>query len=88
MTLVGENLSGSLSERSADTVVQFWLNQRNYYNYDDNTCSQLCGHYTQVKTGYENTKKNICAKISYQFSVLGHKRFAALRIKKETSYNN
>uniref|UniRef100_A0ABM0MHJ0 GLIPR1-like protein 1-like n=1 Tax=Saccoglossus kowalevskii TaxID=10224 RepID=A0ABM0MHJ0_SACKO len=30
------------------TAVTDWYNEVDYYNYDENTCSSVCGHYTQV----------------------------------------
>lgn len=29
-------------------AVQNWYDEINDYNYDDNKCSAVCGHYTQV----------------------------------------
>ena len=47
----GENLfRGSGKEWSGTEAVQSWVSERQFYNYNTNTCapSKVCGHYTQV----------------------------------------
>lgn len=46
---VGENLYVTTS-RAPDlaTIVKAWYDERHDYNYQKNTCSGICGHYTQV----------------------------------------
>ncbi|GER42868.1 pathogenesis-related gene 1 [Striga asiatica] len=43
----GENLAEG-TDLTASQAVQMWVDEKQYYNYDDNSCSQVCGHYTQV----------------------------------------
>ncbi len=45
----GENLAvnwGSMS--SPAQVVKNWASERKFYNYSDNSCASVCGHFTQV----------------------------------------
>jgi len=42
-------------------VVDSWGNEIENYNYEDNSCSGVCGHYTQIV--WATTKKVGCAKI-------------------------
>ena len=44
----GENLYVSTWEATADEVVQSWFDEIADYDYDSNSCSGVCGHYTQV----------------------------------------
>ena len=46
---VGENLA--ITSESNDTyedLFSTWVDQVNYYNFTMNSCSSICGHYTQV----------------------------------------
>ena len=45
---VGENIYGSLGTASPDSAVAAWAAEAASYDYDTNTCSAVCGHYTQV----------------------------------------
>ena len=46
---VGENLGiTSASMDDYDGLFESWLSQRNSYNFTPNTCSSICGQYTQV----------------------------------------
>ncbi|NXG15349.1 GLIP1 protein, partial [Grallaria varia] len=48
-TPVGENLwTGSLPAFSAKRAITSWYSEVAYYTYDTNSCSNICGHYTQV----------------------------------------
>jgi len=59
---LGENLfMGTTGFYDPKEVVDAWGNEIKDYNYDDNSCSGLCGHYTQVV--WATTKKVGCAKI-------------------------
>jgi pathogenesis-related protein 1 len=50
----GENIAAGPAgaDMSASTVVGMWVNEKQYYHHDTNSCSapmdQSCGHYTQV----------------------------------------
>jgi pathogenesis-related protein 1 len=45
----GENLAwASGKELEPEDVVQMWYDEIKYYNYASNSCSGVCGHYTQV----------------------------------------
>jgi len=48
--------SGLIS--NASEVVQSWLNERSQYDYGGNSCSGVCGHYTQVV--WKNTTEVGC----------------------------
>jgi len=45
---VGENIYGSSGTPSAAQAVQLWVDEVADYDYDNNSCSGVCGHYTQV----------------------------------------
>ena len=45
---VGENLFAGTGATDYTGAVQLWFDERRYYNYGSNTCSNVCGHYTQV----------------------------------------
>ena len=47
---VGENLLVTSSTSVNYTAyVRSWFDERNDYNYDANSCTDVCGHYTQVR---------------------------------------
>ena len=59
---LGENLfMGTTGYYGPAEVVNSWGNEIEYYNYDDNSCSGVCGHYTQVV--WKTTERVGCAKI-------------------------
>ena len=45
---VGENVYASSGNATASGAVDSWASERADYNYANNTCSGVCGHYTQV----------------------------------------
>uniref|UniRef100_A0A3Q3JEJ0 SCP domain-containing protein n=1 Tax=Monopterus albus TaxID=43700 RepID=A0A3Q3JEJ0_MONAL len=47
---VGENIWVGYppSSFSVKIAIENWVNEKQYYNYNSNTCSKVCGHYTQV----------------------------------------
>jgi pathogenesis-related protein 1 len=45
---VGENVFGSSGGATAQQAVMSWANEKNDYDYSTNTCSDVCGHYTQI----------------------------------------
>uniref|UniRef100_A0A8C5LG28 SCP domain-containing protein n=1 Tax=Jaculus jaculus TaxID=51337 RepID=A0A8C5LG28_JACJA len=46
---VGENIwLGGLKQFSPKSAIDDWFNEYKYYDFDNLTCSQVCGHYTQV----------------------------------------
>ncbi|PIA24817.1 hypothetical protein AQUCO_22900002v1 [Aquilegia coerulea] len=57
----GENLAGSSGDMSAARAVNLWVNERQFYNYNTNSCNGgTCGHYTQVV--WRNSVRLGCAK--------------------------
>ena len=56
---VGENIFGSTVTPSAQQAVGSWVGEVKSYNYAQNTCSGVCGHYTQVV--WKTTQKVGCA---------------------------
>ena len=47
-TSVGENLFASSGQANYTSAVLSWYNEVEDYTYSSNTCSAVCGHYTQV----------------------------------------
>jgi pathogenesis-related protein 1 len=47
---VGENVQGGSNPPTAQGVVDGWVSEVQYYDYDSNSCEPMrsCGHYTQV----------------------------------------
>jgi hypothetical protein len=45
---VGENIYGSGGSATGTAAVALWVSEEADYDYDSNTCSDVCGHYTQV----------------------------------------
>lgn len=45
---VGENIYASTAESAPSAVVESWASEAADFNYADNSCSAVCGHYTQI----------------------------------------
>lgn len=45
---VGENIYGSSGTATGPAAVASWASEAANYNYASNTCSGVCGHYTQL----------------------------------------
>ena len=47
---VGENIYASTGTATAIGAVMSWASEKNYYDYESNTCAvgKVCGHYTQM----------------------------------------
>ena len=45
---VGENIYGASSVPSGAQITESWASEEADYDYDTNSCSDDCGHYTQV----------------------------------------
>lgn len=45
---VGENLYAGTGGFSPAMIVQAWYDEDKFYNYDTKSCSNVCGHYTQI----------------------------------------
>lgn len=45
---VGENIYGSGGPASGTDAVTLWASEEADYDYASNTCSGICGHYTQI----------------------------------------
>ncbi|CAO2821229.1 unnamed protein product [Amaranthus hypochondriacus] len=46
--LYGENIAMSPGPLSATNAVEFWISEKEFYNYVTNTCNDMCGHYSQI----------------------------------------
>ena len=44
----GENIFATSASTTGAAVVQSWVSEKANYNYAANSCSGVCGHYTQV----------------------------------------
>jgi hypothetical protein len=56
---VGENIYASSGTADAQGAVTSWTNEKSNYDYASNTCTGVCGHYTQVV--WRDTVKLGCA---------------------------
>lgn len=56
---VGENIYGSGGQASGTAAVQLWAAEESSYDYASNSCSGVCGHYTQIV--WRTTTKVGCA---------------------------
>jgi uncharacterized protein YkwD len=45
---VGENVFGGSGNVTAQQAVNLWAGEKANYNYATNSCSGVCGHYTQI----------------------------------------
>ena len=45
---VGENVYASSGNATAQGAVNAWAQEADNYNYENNSCSGVCGHYTQI----------------------------------------
>lgn len=45
---VGENIYGSSGVPTGQAVVSAWASEEADYDYESNSCSDVCGHYTQI----------------------------------------
>jgi uncharacterized protein YkwD len=45
---IGENIAGGGLLLNGQTVTDLWAAEEANYDYDNNSCSAVCGHYTQV----------------------------------------
>lgn len=45
---VGENVYGAGGNATPEAAVGLWAGEKANYDYDSNTCSGICGHYTQI----------------------------------------
>ncbi len=50
-TSVGENLAAGTGAADFARFVQNWYDEVQNYNFEANSCSDVCGHYTQVRIG-------------------------------------
>ncbi|KAL0891467.1 hypothetical protein Bca101_015450 [Brassica carinata] len=59
----GENLAGSSRDLSGADAVRLWVNEKNDYFYNTNTCrsGKACGHYTQAV--WRSSVRVGCAKV-------------------------
>ena len=70
---VGENIYASSGTADGPGAVASWASEEAEYNYDANTCSGVCGHYTQIVWG-STTKVGCalgtCAGLAYSSTVV------------------
>ncbi|NWV18704.1 GLIP1 protein, partial [Origma solitaria] len=66
---IGENIwIGSVPAFTPKVAITSWKNEVRFYTYDTNSCSKICGHYTQVvwATSYKvGCAVHFCRKIKY-----------------------
>ncbi|XP_065129504.1 glioma pathogenesis-related protein 1-like [Paramisgurnus dabryanus] len=69
-TLLGENISVRTPYRKlkVQSAIQLWVDEDQYYNYNSNACSKVCGHFTQVF--WAGTYKVGCAEPACQNGVV------------------
>jgi pathogenesis-related protein 1 len=70
---VGENIYGGSGQPTAQQVVDLWVSEEGNYDYATNTCSGVCGHYTQVvwrTTAEIGCAMHDCAGLTYRYSVV------------------
>ena len=61
-TYVGENIYASSGSANGPGAVSSWISEKKNYNYAKNSCSGVCGHYTQVV--WKSTTKLGCALVN------------------------
>jgi uncharacterized protein YkwD len=70
---VGENIYGSTGVATGSAAVNDWASEASSYDYATNTCSSVCGHYTQLVWG-TTTKVgcgiSTCAGLQYSHSIV------------------
>lgn len=57
---IGENIYASSGTATAQGAVTSWASEKSDYNYANNSCSGVCGHYTQIV--WRTTLKVGCAR--------------------------
>ncbi|KAM3291379.1 basic form of pathogeneis-related protein 1 [Capsicum chacoense] len=59
----GENLAAAFPQLNAAGAVKMWVNEKQWYNYNSNSCApgKVCGHYTQVV--WRNSVRLGCARV-------------------------
>jgi hypothetical protein len=56
---VGENVYGASGPSTGPAAVEAWAAEEASYDYDSNSCADVCGHYTQIV--WADTDKLGCA---------------------------
>lgn len=72
-TYVGENIYGSSGSASGPAAVNAWAAEAANYNYSSNTCTGVCGHYTQLvwrETTRVGCALHSCAGLRYSATVV------------------
>ncbi len=70
---VGENVYGTSGTATATGAVMLWASEEANYNYASNTCSGICGHYTQIvwRTSLElGCALSTCPDLTYRSSIV------------------
>jgi hypothetical protein len=70
---IGENVFGSGGGATPQQVVNAWASEKANYNYANNSCNGICGHYTQIvwRTSVKlGCAKGTCAGFTYPTSVV------------------
>lgn len=47
---LGENVYVGEIQSTPKQIISSWYNESEHYNFENTTCSKICGHYTQVGT--------------------------------------
>lgn len=70
---VGENIYGSSGAATGPAAVNAWAAEAANYNYSSNTCTGVCGHYTQLvwrETTRVGCALSSCAGLRYSATVV------------------
>ena len=70
---VGENIYGSSGAATGPAAVASWASEAASYNYSSNTCSGVCGHYTQLvwrETARVGCALHDCANLQFGRTVI------------------
>lgn len=70
---VGENIYGSSGSATGPAAVNAWASEAANYNYSSNTCTGVCGHYTQLvwrETTRVGCALSACASLRFASTVV------------------